>query len=81
MKVKNALLMQAKGGLDIAFVCVCLCQITIVFFFCETWFRTLKEIHKLDYNGPKLKIPVPKREEVQRKCIGSVRSNEKLSDV
>ena len=33
MKVKNAVLMQTKGGLDLAFVCVCLCQITIVFSF------------------------------------------------
>jgi hypothetical protein len=83
MHVKKAVLMQTKGGLYLAFVCICLCQITIVFifFFCETWFRTLKKEHKLDYKCPKLKIPVPKRKEVQRKCIGSVRSNEEFSDV
>jgi hypothetical protein len=33
MHVKNAVLMQAKEGLYLAFVCVCLCQITMVFFF------------------------------------------------
>ena len=33
MYVQNAVLMQAKGGLYLAFVYVCLCQITIVFSF------------------------------------------------
>jgi hypothetical protein len=66
-------------------LCVCVCASnnnSFSFFFpCKTWFRTFKEGHKPDYKFPKLKTPIAKREEVKRKRIGCIRSNEELGDL